>query len=138
MGTTQIRRPMAGMGVLVAIASLLTFLTLSPAHAVEAPAREQSENAQMIADLFDEHTRQRREHGLPALAFSPTISLRVTQPFTNTMAAADNGTIWHNDADVIRRGGSNWAENVIGGSGARRPQTWSAAGWTRLGTGPTC
>lgn len=115
MGTTQIRRPMAGMGVLVAIASLLTFLMLSPAHAVGAPARVQSENAQMIADLFDEHNRQRREHGLPALVFSPTISLRVTQPFTNTMAAADNGTIWHNDADDIRRGGSNWAENVIGG-----------------------
>lgn len=115
MGTTQIRRPMAGMGVLVAIAFLLSCLTLSPAHAVGAPARVQSENAQLIADLFDEHNRQRREHRLPALVFSPTISLRVTQPFTNTMAAADNGTIWHNDADVIRRGGSNWAENVIGG-----------------------
>lgn len=118
------------LGALVAVASLFTTLIgpTAQAHAVGTPTNEQKTHAQMIADIFDEHNKHRRQHGAPALVFSPAISLRVTQPFSNALAAKDNGTIWHNTAGNIGKGGSVWGENVAGGykaeTAAQLVQRW--------------
>lgn len=105
--------------VLVALFLIVTVFTTvvapTSAHAVGTAAQEQTGNAQKIADIFDEHNRYRRQHGLSPLRLSPDIAVRVTQPFTNSMAKANNGTIWHNTPANIRQGGGNWAENVAGG-----------------------
>lgn len=109
------RRPAASLCALFLIISFVTVWFSPLAHAVGSPALEQKGQAQMIADIFDEHNRARRDNGLKPLVFSPDISLRVTQPFTNQLATRNNGTIWHNTVPNIALGGQNWAENVVGG-----------------------
>lgn len=110
------------VGALVAIASLFAFLVgpPPPAQAVASPSQEQLNRAQMIADVFDEHNRQRRANGLAPFEFSPAISLRVSQPFTNGLATNNDG-IWHNSGTNISKGGGTWGENVASG-----PKTESA------------
>ncbi|NHB85096.1 CAP domain-containing protein [Tessaracoccus sp. HDW20] len=114
------------------IAALFSFsIVQAPAHAVGNARQEQLKHAQMIADIFDQHNAHRTANGLKPLVFSPDISLRVTQPFTNKLAAANNGTIWHNSAANIATGGRSWAENVAGGytgeSAAALVKRWMAS-----------
>lgn len=116
MGRSRFWRPVAMLGAFVALATFIfSYASTTPAHAVGNPAGEQAKHAQMIADMFDAHNAVRRKQGLPAFVFSPDISLRVSQPFTNQMSSANNGTIWHNTSTGISKGGSGWAENVAGG-----------------------
>ena len=116
MGCTHSLRRTTVLGALLMIAALFfSMLAPAPAHAVGDARQEQLKQAQMIADIFDQHNAKRRANGLPALVFSPDISLRVTQPFTNKLAATNNGTIWHNTPANIATGGRSWAENVAGG-----------------------
>lgn len=101
--------------IVIAVSTLMLLLPGATAHAVGNPSQEQTKHAQMIADIFDEHNKRRTQNGLSRLIFSPDISLRVSQPFTNELANKDNGTIWHNSHANIGKGGSSWAENVAGG-----------------------
>lgn len=98
-----------------AVASLvLTLIAPSQAHAVGTPHQEQLRHAQMIAAVFDQHNVQRRAHGLAPLVFSPSISLRLSQPFTHELANRNSG-LWHNSGTKIGAEGGWWGENVASG-----------------------
>lgn len=116
MDSSPVRRSATKLSALLLLISIFSLLFgATTAHALGTPSQEQGGQATMIAAIFDEHNKYRRQHGLKPLVFSPQISLRVTQPFTNQLAARNNGTIWHNTPTNIMQGGGNWAENVAGG-----------------------
>ncbi len=103
-------------GVLAALGAILVLtlgaVTPLQAHAVGTPEQELKEHARNVAQMFDAHNRERRAHGLGALVFSPSISLGLSQPFTNTLARNGTTNLWHNSGTEMSRFGRFTGENV--------------------------
>lgn len=99
----------AFMGLLVP--NLIAPLT---ADAAPAPATQIKTYASEIAEMVDLHNSERAKAGVSALAFSPYLSERYSQTWTNYLS--DSGQFKHQSLDAIRHPGTQWlGENLIKG-----------------------
>lgn len=101
--------------MLTLVATLFLGLLPMPAHAADS-ASSQRTHASSIADLVDRHNAIRRSQGLSQLKFAPTVSVKVSQPWSIRMA--DSGNLSHN-SDFGWKGATRWAENVAYTSSAK-------------------
>lgn len=104
--------------LLAACALIAPVASPEPAAAAPSPAEQQRLHLAAIADTFDLHNAERKSRGLAPLVYSPTLAVTYTQPYNDTLAAAESGLV-HNDlGELFWPGTTTVAENLGMASGS--------------------